>query len=215
VVPSGAGVGSAIGFLCAPIAYEVVRSRYLRLSQFDAELANAVIAEMRAEAAAIVEGAAPEAALVETRSAYMRYLGQGHEISVALPLRELAAGDGALLQEAFHAAYTRLYGRTIPRLDVEVLSWTLTLATEQPAPARVPPPSFDGPPPKPVARRPVFDPVLADFVETPVYRRENLTPGALIEGPALIAEDQTTTVVTSRFQAMLNDAGYIVLRRRS
>ena len=214
VIPTGAGVGSAIGFLRAPISYEVVRSRYLRLSAFDADLANAVLAEMRAEAEAIVAEAAAGAPLVESRTAFMRYLGQGHEISVDLPGRDLTAADGAVLQEAFDAAYTQLYGRTIPDLDVEILSWTLALGTELPAVQQVPTPAFDGSAIAPIARRPVFDPTATDFIETPVYRRDDLAPGVRIEGPALIVEDQTTSVVTARFEATLNQVGYVVMRRR-
>ena len=214
VIPTGAGVGSAIGFLRAPVSYEVVRSRYLRLSAFDADLANAVLAEMRTEAEAIVAEAAAGAPLVESRTAFMRYLGQGHEISVDLPGRDLTAADGAVLQEAFDAAYTQLYGRTIPDLDVEILSWTLTLGTELPAVQQVPTPAFDGSAIAPIARRPVFDPTATDFIETPVYRRDDLAPGVRIEGPALIVEDQTTSVVTAGFEVTLNQAGYVVMRRR-
>ena len=129
VVPTGAGVGSAIGFLRAPVAYEVVRSRYHRLSTFDPAFINGVFEEMLAEARAVVELAAPDAEFQEKRSAFMRYLGQGHEIEVALPNRTITAADRDHLQQAFDEVYTRLYGRTIPDLDVEVLSWTATLST--------------------------------------------------------------------------------------
>jgi len=214
VIPTGAGVGSAIGFLRAPISYEVVRSRYLRLSAFDACLANAVLAEMRAEAEAIVAEAAAGVELVESRTSFMRYLGQGHEISVDLPVRQLTSADGTVLQEAFDAAYTRLYGRTIPNLDVEILSWTLMLGTKLPSVQQIPAPAFDNSATAPIAQRPVFDPATTDFVETPVYRREDLSPGVRIEGPALIVEDQTTSVVTAGFEATLNQTGYIVMRRK-
>ena len=50
LVPSGAGVGSAIGFLRAPVGYEVVRSLYQRFSTFDVDAVNALLAEMQAEA---------------------------------------------------------------------------------------------------------------------------------------------------------------------
>jgi len=214
VVPTGAGVGSAIGFLKAPIAYEVVRSRYLRLSAFDPGFANAVMAEMHREALAIVRLGAPEAALTETRTAFMRYAGQGHEITVELPGRELTVADAAMLEASFDAAYTRLYGRIIPDLDIEILSWTLTLATTVPDPAPLAEPKGDQPPPRESGRRPVFDPARTDFVDTPVYRRAALAPGSRIEGPALIVEDQTTTVVGAAFDATVNGLGYIVLERR-
>ena len=213
IVPTGAGVGSAIGFLRAPIAYDVVRSRYQRLSDFDIGAVNAAFAEMRAEAYAIVEPAAAGAELAEERLAYMRYLGQGHEITVALPTRELETADVAALRAGFDAAYTRLYGRTIPNLDVEVLSWTLTVKTvvTEPDPAAEATPQ---PAPTPRRVRELFDSATEKTVEAPVYARADLKPGATVPGPALIVEDQTTTVVSSAFDAGMNSLGYIVLTRR-
>ena len=128
VVPRNAGVGSAVGFLLAPISYEVVRSRYMRLSRFDAPLVSKVLAEMRAEAAEVVSQGAPGAAADERARAYMRYAGQGHEIGVDLPDGIEGEDGGPLLREAFDCAYEAMFGRAIPGLDVEVLSWTLALA---------------------------------------------------------------------------------------
>ena len=213
LVPPGAGVGSAIGFLRAPIAYEVVRSRYLRLSAYDNGFVNGVMDEMVAEAEAIVHGAAPGADLVETRSAFMRYLGQGHEISVPVPNRALGADDGAQLTRAFEAAYTALYGRTIPGLDVEVLSWTLTLATKVPPATPLGPAPSEQPAPAPVAQRRLFDPDATAFREVPVYWRPDLAPGVSIPGPALITEPQTTAVVGAGFAAAINPRGDIVMTR--
>ena len=103
MVPTGAGVGSAIGFLRAPVSYEVVRSRYLRLSDYDASIVNALLADMGDEARAIVTAAAGDIWLEETRFAYMRYSGQGHEIMVALPGGTLGAADGGAICAAFNA----------------------------------------------------------------------------------------------------------------
>ena len=213
IVPTGAGVGSAIGFLRAPIAYDVVRSRYQRLSDFDIGAVNAALAEMQAEAYGIVEPAAAGAELAEERLAYMRYLGQGHEITVALPTRALEAADVTALQADFDAAYIRLYGRTIPNLDVEVLSWTLTVKTvvAEPNPATAATPQ---PAPTPRRVREIFDSATEKTVEAPVYARADLKPGATVPGPALIVEDQTTPVVSSAFEVGVNSLGYIVLTRR-
>ncbi|MEM7223773.1 MAG: hydantoinase/oxoprolinase family protein [Pseudomonadota bacterium] len=215
VVPTGAGVGSAIGFLRAPIAYEVVRSRYLRVSDFDAALVNETMAEMAEEAHAIVGPAAGGQPLVERREAFMRYLGQGHEIAVPVPVRALEAADGPALQAAFDDCYTRLYGRTIPDQDVEVLSWTLTVATQVPEPAKASLPDAPESPPAPAKETQLFDAESAAHQAVPVYRRSDLLPGARVAGPMLIVEDQTTTVVTATFEAAVNDLGYIVLNRRA
>ncbi len=213
VVPAGAGVGSAIGFLCAPISYEVVRSRYHRLSTFDPAVVNRTLEEMSEEAHAVVRGAAPEARLGEKRSAYMRYIGQGHEIAVDLPVRTLSASDVRLLGDAFDAAYIALYGRTIPSLDVEVLSWTVTVSTEVAAPRPAALPEGAVPPPEPVARRALTDPERGGAVDVPVYRRAALRAGMSVEGPALIVEDQTTTVVAKGVTAVVNDLAYITMFR--
>ena len=213
VIPTGAGVGSAIGFLRAAVSYEVVRSRYQRLAAFEPEPVNSLLAGMRAEAEAIVGAAAPGIALEERRTAAMRYVGQGHEIEVELPNRDLEAADREALQTAFDETYTRHYGRTIPGLDVEVLSWTLTLSTPLQDPPPCPAPAGADEPPAPAATRPLFEPQEAVFRDAPVYRREALAPGMSLPGPALIAEAQTTTVVGAGFEARLNDLGYIVMTR--
>ena len=248
IVPAGAGVGSAIGMLRAAVSYEVVRSRYLRLADFDPGAVNALLSEMHEEARTVVvagagdgagKGVGDEGELEEARHAYMRYVGQGHEIVVPLPVRPLAAGDRETLAEAFDAEYARLYGRTIPGQEREVLSWTLTVTAGKPSPPPspplpLPPPSGeDGANPTPEAGGPgsgdgqggggsgtakppsrrLFDPVLADYAQAAVRRRGQLDPDEALAGPAVIVEDQTTTVVPDGFRATVNPFGYLVLDR--
>ena len=219
IVPAGAGVGSAIGFLRAPISYEVVKSRYLRLADFDPDLVNRIHREMVEEARAIVRRAAPEAALTETRTAYMRYAGQGHEIAASLPVRDFRKGDGEKLRQIFEDAYALLYGRIIPVIDVEVLSWTLTVSAPAADWETVADVGADGATggtsPEPRRRRRIFDPVKEGLVEAAEYRRRDLAPGMTVAGPALIVEEQTTTVVSSSFDAAVDSFGHIVLARRA
>ncbi|MGD9617555.1 MAG: hydantoinase/oxoprolinase family protein [Alphaproteobacteria bacterium] len=215
LVPSQAGVGSAVGFLRAPIAYEVVRSQLQRLDRFDAAAANALLASMRAEAEVIVRRGEKEAELTETRSAFMRYRGQGHEIAVPVPARSYRPEDAGELLRAFEAAYRVLYSRVIPGVEVEVLSWVLLLSGPAPAgegeaPAE-PPVSY----PEPARRRAVFDPESAGFVEVGIYERAALAPGAVIQGPAIIVEDETSTVVGRAFDARIDGWRYIELVRKN
>ena len=214
LIPTGAGVGSAIGFLLATVAYEVVRSRQQKLAALDHELVNRLMGEMQAEALDVVRQGSQATELVETRQAYMRYVGQGHEIAVDLPVEEYGAAHAAIFRDAFEAAYTKLYGRTIRGVEIEALSWTLTIAApglQAPSPA-VPPPGLAAP--AAAGSQSFFDPALAERVEAPVFLREQLEPGTLIPGPALITEDQTTTVVTSSFDATIDARGYILLSRK-
>jgi N-methylhydantoinase A len=214
LVPSYAGVGSAVGFLRAPIAYEIVRSALQRLDPFDAGAANALLTAMRAEAEPIVRRGAGAVPLTETRSAFMRYRGQGHEIAVPLPTRTYHDDDEALLRAAFEDAYRRLYSRVIPGVEVEILSWVLLLSAASPAGAAATPPVPEPYTPQPARRRPVFDAETGEFVEVPIHERPDLAPGAFIPGPAVIVEDETSTVVSRLFDARIDAFGYIELSRR-
>ncbi len=132
LVPPGAGVGSAIGFLEAPVSYETARGLYQRLDTFDAGTVNAVLEAMEAEALRFVEaGAAGQA--TETRLvAHMRYSGQGWEIPVPLDTRVFGEDAPAKLRSAFEEAYRTLFGRIIEGLAIEVANWTLSVATPRP-----------------------------------------------------------------------------------
>jgi N-methylhydantoinase A len=213
LVPTNAGVGSAVGLLRAPVAYEIVRGRLMRLSSFDPASVNRLLGEMRGEAEAIVRRAEPAASLLEQRSAFMRYRGQGHEIAVELPVRDFTAADRSVLRELFETAYRRLYSRSIPGVEIEILSWVV--AVSAPAEGDLGAPVSERPTqPKPRARRPVFDPDSGDFHEVAIYWRGDLSPGVRISGPAVIAEDETSTVVSPRFDARIDRFGYIELIRR-
>ncbi len=212
IVPQGAGVGSAIGFLRAQISYEVVRTRYTDLREFDPAMANDIYAAMRAEAEAVVRLGAPDEPLVETRGAFMRYRGQGHEIMVPVPVRTFGPDDAEELSGWFAEAYETLFSRTIPNLGVEVLTWTLSLATERTGAETAPQPPADGSL-EPVAQRRLFDPDGGVWVDADVYARADMGAGASVPGPAMIVEDETTTLVTNGFGATVNALGQIVMTR--
>jgi N-methylhydantoinase A len=210
VVPVGAGVGSAFGFLRAPIAYEVVRTRHVRLDMFDAKMLNELFAAMRAEAEMVVRPAAPGEALVETRLAFMRYRGQGHEIAVPLPNQPFGADAAPDLRRRFEETYETVFGRAIPKLEVEALTWTLSIATDRPLPKPTGMPAKAVAPP-PSGHREVLDPVSGRRENAAIHERAVLGPGMSLDGPALIVEDGTTTVVPQGFSARINGLGQIVL----
>ncbi len=213
LVPSGAGVGSAVGFLMAPVAYEVVRSRYIQLDHsFDPTYVNALFAEMRAEAEAVVKAGAPDTKLVEIRTADMRYRGQGHEITVDLPPGPFTTASREKLVQLYETGYAATFGRTIPGLDSEIMNWTLRLAAEQPAQPVCPPQPADTPS-KPRGSRLVYDPADQDMKDVAVYHRADLAIGSFMPGPAIIAEDETTTIVPKSFTARINPIGALLLEK--
>ena len=213
MVPSGAGVGSAVGFLMAPVAYEVVRSRYVQLdAKFDPAYVNKLFAEMQEEAGAVVKAGAPDANLVVARTADMRYRGQGHEITVDMPPGDFTAASKQALIDLYEKGYAATFGRTIPGLDVEIMNWTLRLAAEQPAMPKIAAQPADIAS-KARGSRPVYDPATQDMKDVSVYHRSDLTIGSFVPGPAVIAEDETTTIVPSSFNARITPIGAILLEK--
>jgi N-methylhydantoinase A len=212
LVPVGAGVGSAHGFLAAPIGYEVVRTRLVSLNAFDGPLVNSLYNSMRVEAEAVVRMGAPDAPLQETRTGFMRYRGQGHEVAVTLPAGPYGADSEAVFRMAFEATYRALYGRTIPKLEIEVLTWTLSLAEAKPLPVRIPDPPAAAAP-KPSGMRRIMDPGVRQLIDASIYDRASLAPGARIIGPAVIVEAETSTLVPEGFRAGPNAAGHILIER--
>ena len=132
-----------------------------------------------------------------------------------VPARDYRDGDAGELLAAFETAYRRLYSRIIPGVEVEVLSWVVLLSGPVPADAADPPPEPPRYTPQPARRRAVFDADTADFIDVPIYERAALVPGAFIAGPAVIVEDETSTLVSPAFDARIDVHGYIELTRRT
>ena len=207
VVPPDAGVGSAHGFLDAPIAYEVARTWLARLDALDRAAIDALFADMRAEAETVVRLGFPAGELEEIRTAFMRYRGQGHEIAVPLPA---GGADIAALRAAFDATYATLFGRIIPRLEVEAVTWTLALSEPRarPSPSARPARAEAG---EPIGTRRMVEADGGETVSAAVYARATLPPGASVTGPAAIVEAGTTTIVPSGRVARVGADGELVI----
>ena len=213
IVPPNAGVGSAVGFLAAPVSYELVRSRYMRLDAFDAAAASELLKEMSAEATALVVPGARGLATFERRMAFMRYVGQGHEITVELPQRALQASDAEALRDGLRARLCRAVRTPHPQCrhrDPELVGPGLDRGHAAGAQGAAP----AAPAPKPVGKRAVFDGRSGRTTDMPVYRRESLPPGSAFSGPAIVAEDETSTYISASFAAHIDASGCIVMDRK-
>jgi N-methylhydantoinase A len=215
IIPAGAGVGSAIGFLRAPISYEVVRSRFVSLSDFDSKMVNELLDEMSTEAREIVSSGAGSDGLIEHRLAYMRYHGQGHEIVVPVPVRQLTNSDAETLRQAFESEYSRLYGRSVPGQQPEVLSWTLSVTAPKPKSELSQGNVVEKSNGSAVRKRQLFDPETSKFLEAEVYNRCDLSIEFEVPGPAIVVESQTTTIVSKEYSISVNDHGHLILSRQS
>jgi N-methylhydantoinase A len=214
LVPSGAGVGSAIGFLRAPVGYEVVRSLYQRFSTFDVAAVNDLLDDMRQEAEAAVAKGSSGAPTFETRTAYMRYVGQGHEIPVPLPDRVLGSEDIALIRARYDEEYARFFDRPVPGSDVEIMSYAVivtTVVAEVAVPARDE--SLFRTEAAPIRTQPVRDTTTGIVSPWAIYDRAALVPESTIAGPAIVLEDETSTLIGPGWTATVNWLGYIEMVR--
>ncbi len=214
VIPSGAGVGSAIGFLRAPVGYEVVRSLYQRLSTFDVQAVNTLLAAMHDEARAVVDQGRFGAPLTETRIAFMRYVGQGHEIPVPLPARMLSAPDVEGIRAAYDREYARFFDRPVPGSDVEIMSYAIVLTTVPPETAAIPLVE-GGTDILATHTRLVRDTTTGEVASWDLHDRTDLTAGARVSGPAIVAENETSTLIGPGWRATVNGAGYIEITREN
>ncbi|WP_299707173.1 hydantoinase/oxoprolinase family protein [uncultured Tateyamaria sp.] len=213
LIPPGAGVGSAIGFLKAPFSYEASRGMFQRLSTFDADAVNTMLQELEAEARAFVDAGAKGQETETKLTAFMRYSGQGWEIPVPLPHKVFEESDSTLILAAFEDAYRALFGRTIDGLACEITNWSLIVSTTLPAVARAERHS-NGAGANALRSRTFYDAAKRKTVEAQEVAREALTPGMTIDGPAIVVERETTTIVTSAYKVIGQGDGSLLLLRK-
>ena len=194
VVPLGAGVASALGFLVAPPATDMVQSYVTRLDSADWSHVSALYAGMRARGYELLtEAGVDPSEIVCQASADMRHVGQGFEIPVALPDVALSAGDLPAIREAFFAAYRARFGRSVEDVPIEAISWRLSCR----APAREIRLGGEDAVAHGAAQRGVRRVLFEGhgWVECAVYDRYALGRGARFRGPAVIEERESTCVV--------------------
>ncbi|MEP1208564.1 MAG: hydantoinase/oxoprolinase family protein [Rhizobiaceae bacterium] len=202
LVPANPGVGSAVGFLFAPVSFEIIRSRYCRLAALDMDGLNQFFDDLINDATQTVRLAAPHGELQINKSAFMRYHGQGHEIEIDLPLGDLQELDRQRLVRAFEAEYSRQFSRAVPGMEIEILNWSVTVSTLNRQLEKTVHQTETK-----LAESAEFRSIICDVtggeIEAKVISRGDLEPGDFVSGPALIIEPQTTTLVSADFTATI------------
>ena len=210
ILPYGAGVASAMGLLAAPPAFDFVRPHYGRLDELDWERVTALLEEMEAQGAGLLaeSGAGPDQ-ITHARSADIRYVGQGHHISVPIPGGAVTAAHRPAIAADFDRIYQNLYGRQGPPVELEALSWRVTSRGPRPDLPDMGGGSSADPAAARKGERPAFfaspDHPAGRFVPTPVYDRYRLGPGADIRGPAIIEERESTAVIGPGGRVRVNE----------
>jgi len=213
ISPFGAGVGSTFGLLAAPLAFDFVRSAYSRLDGLQWGSVNGLLDEMARDGRAILEGSGLAGADISyERSADMRFVGQGHEVSVPLPDGVLGEHHLPEVAASFEQVYRALYGRKGPDVPLEVINWRVVATGPHPdSDFRLPQDSAD-PDRALKGKRPAYFPEFGRYIETPVYDRYALKPGEVFEGPAIVEERESTLVVGARGLAQVDEWLNVIVR---
>jgi N-methylhydantoinase A len=198
LVPPGAGVGSAIGFLRAPFSFEANRSIYMKLSGFDGAQIKGLLTDLEAEATGFVRTCDAESPILSEFKVYMRYTGQGWEIPIMLTPEQAMNPDAGTFEARFVEDYTKLFGRPVAGMDIEITVWSVNATTPSESVARVAETGGEGAALTSSSRE-VFDAASAAFVSANIFQRDDMQAGARVQGPAVITEAETTIIVpTSR-----------------
>ncbi|MEM6728656.1 MAG: hydantoinase/oxoprolinase family protein, partial [Pseudomonadota bacterium] len=226
LVPEGAGVGSAIGFLRAPFSFEANRTVFMTMADFEAPRVTALFSEMAEEATAFVKSCDAEAEITCDYRVYMRYRGQGWEIPVPLSADFAGSPNSAALLALFEAEYARLFSRSVAGMVAEITVWSVTARSVKAASLR---PGLDPGPHAPTepeapgqardvaqsqkATRPLFDPNSGQTHDAQIIERAHIS-AHVVPGPALIAERETTLVVPVSRSVSAAPDGTLILEAR-
>jgi N-methylhydantoinase A len=221
LVPVGAGVGSAIGFLRAPFSFEANRSVFMRLSDFQPSVISTLLKELEDEARGFVRRCDESANILSEFKVYMRYSGQGWEIPVMLTQEQANNPQMETFKQLFETDYRSLFGRVVDGMDIEITVWAVNATTPLMAVERVAELSAQGAAGKipPAARidskRIMFDPAAGKAQEAAVVLRAEMQGGQVVSGPAAIIEDETTVIVPASRQAIMQSDGCIDMTLRA
>ena len=208
LVPTGAGVGSAIGFLRAPFSFEANRSVYMKLSDFKPDVIKTLLTELQNEATGFVRSCDETSEILSEFKVYMRYTGQGWEIPIYLTAAQAMAPNAETFQKLFEADYSALFGRTVDGMDVEITVWSVNATTPSEKVAQIAL-AQDAGPATSSGTRALFDPALASVTQAQVILRDHMTAGQTVQGPAVVTEDETTIVVPASRQVTVQPDGTI------
>ncbi|KWD53943.1 hydantoinase [Burkholderia ubonensis] len=209
VVPTTPGVLSALGGLIADTKNDFVRTTYYPLDAASLDKLSGDLATLEAQAREwiITETGSDEGAEM-TVSADMRYRGQSFEVDTPLDPQSILDGDIATIAEAFHREHHRLYGHSDAGSAVQVVALRLVISLPTPKPEMPKIAIGEGAP----RVETIIDVYLDGAWRTvPLYHRSELLAGHYFDGPAIIAQDDTTTCVLPGFKAVVDEYGNLLL----
>jgi N-methylhydantoinase A len=214
IFPVNASVLSAFGTLVSPVRIDLARSLPRRLDTVDPAERDAVLDELRAEGRRVLSAAGvPDDAVRFRYGLDARYAGQGNEITIWVGEGDAWPATDEAVRAAFDAEYRRIYGLTIPDVAIEAVTWRLsasaTTTIVEPGSSVT---AADGPP-TPIGHRPMTFNRNTAPVDAPVYRRSDLGAGAHFDGPAVVEERETTSVIRPGWSVEVAADGSLIATR--
>ncbi len=216
IIPPIAGVGSAFGLQLAPISFDFSRTFMTKLESLDASTVNGVLEALEQEGRAIVsEAGVPPEAIEVSRSADMRYMGQGFNLRVAVPAGRLDRDSPRQLRDAFEDAYLRTYGLLSEGVPIQAVNWRVTVSGPAPQISGLQVFGEAAGQSAQKGTRPAMFTSGDQSAETAVFDRYALPANFQTGGPAIIEEAESTSVVLPGWSVRLEASGCLVLQRDS
>ncbi|MDW3213998.1 MAG: hydantoinase/oxoprolinase family protein [Ilumatobacteraceae bacterium] len=216
IFPVNASVLSAFGTLVSPVRIDLAQSLPRMIDTVDPAERDGLLDELRTEGRRVLSAAGvPDDAVRFRYGIDARYAGQGNEITIWVGEGESWPATPEQVTAAFEAEYRRIYGMTIPDVAVQAVTWRLSASAD----TNIVEPSnelaaAEGAP-KPIGHRPMIFNRGVDAVDAPVYRRADLGAGATFEGPAVVEERETTSVIRPGWSVEVAADGSLIATRRT
>ena len=210
LVPPLAGVGSALGFFTAPVAFDLTRSHRVTLDDADLTEIESLFQKLEKEGAAILQHAGKDESIIFERTLMMRFVGQGAETDLAVKQKSFDQWEKSEIRELFDDAYKKLYGRTYPETPVEFVTFKLRASLPSREFSMPPIPQREGKLADCIkGERSAFSLVCKEYIPFTVYDRFKLFPGAVMPGPAIIEERESTIIVGEDAKASVDESGFV------
>jgi N-methylhydantoinase A len=210
MVPPLAGVGSALGFFTAPVAFDLTRSHREALDDADFKQIEQLFEALEKEGAAILQEAEKDQKIIFERTLMMRFVGQGAETDLIIDNKPFDHWKKEDIRALFDAVYQKLYGRTYPETPVEFVTFKVR--------ASLPERPFHIPPLKNTetsiedclkGERQAYSLIKKAYIPYQVFDRFKLFAGASLNGPAIIEEKESTIIVGEDAKASVDEYGFV------
>jgi len=198
IIPRAPGHFSAFGMLFSDLRYDFVRTWFTKLDDLVFEEFEKIFTELESEGrAAIAESSISPREITVERALDMRYVGQEHSVSVDIPHRLFQSQDRKAIKDLFDQVHNQRYGTSAPaeRAEIASLRTAVTGVVEKPLLERIAAGAAAPPPKASTGTRKAYFDSIGRFVDTPTFARHELLAGNRMEGPALVEEHASTTVV--------------------